>query len=165
LVWSAQKQIWAVLRRGDSRQRLSYSLAATFLGRMCLSGDVNELGAAEWRFVKEAVAFHREVAPLIRDGTFRCVRAASKSWQQVTGHQIVTMQSRGGGELLVVWHRFGGDSPRLELELPRGEKWTVVREWSDTTGLVTLRENRLTWPKVAEWTGGVVLLRAVSLRG
>ena len=41
LVWSAQKQIWAVVRESDSLERVCYSLAATFLGRMCLSGDAD----------------------------------------------------------------------------------------------------------------------------
>jgi alpha-galactosidase len=40
LVPARQLQIWAVLRKGDSARRLAYSLAATFLGRMCLSGDL-----------------------------------------------------------------------------------------------------------------------------
>ena len=36
LMLPRQSQIWAVLHRADSDQRLAYSLAATFLGRMCL---------------------------------------------------------------------------------------------------------------------------------
>eukprot|EP01034_Spumella_vulgaris_P005088 gene5088-6490_t len=56
LVCAPQKQIWAVLRRGDSRQRLGYSLAATFLGRMCLSGDLAELDAEAAQFVREGIA-------------------------------------------------------------------------------------------------------------
>ena len=35
-----QSQIWAVIREDDSLRRIAYSIANTFLGRMCLSGDV-----------------------------------------------------------------------------------------------------------------------------
>lgn len=163
LVWSAQKQIWAVLRRGDSLQRLSYSLAATFLGRMCLSGDAMELGETEWRFVREAVAFYSEVAPLIRAGTFRCVRHAGDSWQHLTGHQIATVRSSGGDELLVVWHRFADDAGDMELTLPPGGNWRVTREWGNPGGLATLRGDRIAWTGADQWTGGVLrLVRANS---
>ena len=37
----AQSQIWAVLRAKDDEKRLYYSLSNTFLGRMCLSGDMS----------------------------------------------------------------------------------------------------------------------------
>ena len=68
LIPARQNQIWAVLRPGDSHQRLAYSLAATFLGRMCLSGDVHSLSTAQWDFAKEAVALYNEIAPIIADG-------------------------------------------------------------------------------------------------
>jgi alpha-galactosidase len=158
LVPSEQKQIWAVLRRSDSLQRLSYSLAATFLGRMCLSGDVTELGEAEWQWVRETVAFYREVAPFIRDGTFRCVRQTGESWQHLTGYQIVTALSPGGERMLVVWHRFGGRSERMELNLPRPGPWSVARDWGHPVGLATLREEKMVWMGVPEWSGGVLLL-------
>lgn len=38
-------QIWAVLRNDDDDARLVYSLSATFLGRMCRSGEVHHLSA------------------------------------------------------------------------------------------------------------------------
>lgn len=162
LVWSAQKQIWAVLRRTDSLQRLSYSLAATFLGRMCLSGDVLALGVGEWRLVQEAIALYREVAPVIRDGTFRYVREGGASWQHLTGHQIVTVLAEGGARMLVVWHRFAGEAEKMELKLPGSGRWRLVREWGDPGGCAELRGRRVTWAGVPEWSGGVLLLQKVE---
>ena len=157
LVWSAQKQIWAVLRRGDSRQRLAYSLAATFLGRMCLSGDVGDLGPEEWAFVREAVAFYREVAPVIRDGTFRCLREGGESWQHPTGWQVVTIAA--SDRLLVVWHRFAGGDGVFKLALPAGEGWHLARELNAIQdAAVSLAESSLTLHEAPEWSGGVVLL-------
>jgi alpha-galactosidase len=155
---SEQKQIWAVLRRGDSLQRLSYSLAATFLGRMCLSGDALELGEAKWQWVRETVAFYREVAPLIRDGTFRCVRQVGSSWQHLTGFQIVTVLSPGEDQLLVVWHRFGGSPEEMELKLPRPGSWRIARTGGHPGGLARLQDERVVWTQPDQWTGGVLLL-------
>ena len=36
-----QSEIWAVLRAEDTGKRIVYSMANTFLGVMCLSGDVH----------------------------------------------------------------------------------------------------------------------------
>lgn len=46
MVPAEQNQIWAVVRARDTLPRLAYTLAATFLGRMCLSGEVHELDEA-----------------------------------------------------------------------------------------------------------------------
>jgi alpha-galactosidase len=43
LMLPRQSQIWAVLHRSDSDERLVYSLAAALLGRMCLSGEIEGL--------------------------------------------------------------------------------------------------------------------------
>ena len=71
LIRPRQSLIWAVLRRGDDDRRLVYSLAATFLGRMCLSGDALELDAAQWSLVTRALRPYRAVCPIIKHGTSR----------------------------------------------------------------------------------------------
>ena len=63
-----QTQVWAVLRRADSDQRLIYSLAATFLDRMCLSGEIAGLTDAQWRLVLRAQQLYRRAAPVIKEG-------------------------------------------------------------------------------------------------
>jgi alpha-galactosidase len=156
LVWSAQKQIWAVLRHDDSCQRLSYSLAAAFLGRMCLSGDVVALDASRWRFVHEAIAFYREVAPLLRDGVFRCVRVGGDSYQHPTGHQVVTVHDPVRRTLLVVWHAFA-DASEIIQPLPLPGPWRIDREFSHRPGTFAVAVNTLRG-RLAEWTGGVVML-------
>jgi hypothetical protein len=125
---------------------------------MCLSGDANELGETEWRLVREAVAFYGEVAPVIRDGTFRCVRSTGASWQHLQGHQIVTVLSREGRQLLVVWHRFASRSEQMEFMLPGSGTWRLARDWGQHGGRVLLRQNQIVWTDCAEWTGGVLLL-------
>ena len=64
----AQSLIWAVLRKQDSPKRLAWSLCATFLGVMCLSGDVYDLSEAQWNTVDEGIRFYRMVSPVIEDG-------------------------------------------------------------------------------------------------
>ncbi len=158
LVCSQQKQIWAVLRRGDSLQRLSYSLAATFLGRMCLSGDVASLGEAEWTFVRDSIDFYQTVAPVIRDGEFRCIRETGDSYQHPSGHQIVTV--RAPGKLLIIWHRFGPsvEAIPMRLDLPGAGGWRLVREVSGLPSGIILERQGCRWVGGSPWTGGVAFL-------
>lgn len=160
LVWSAQKQIWAVLRADDTPARRSYSLAATFLGRMCLSGDIAALAPPAWAQVLEAIALYREVAPLIRDGRFRCHRAANASRQHPTGHQIVTIESSDRTRLLVVAHSFDLSAGELTLSLPADASWQLARHWP-IADRPRLEPHRLAWPDTPAATGRVVLLEIV----
>tara|TARA_R110002003_G_scaffold991_6_gene21906 strand:+ start:37450 stop:37929 length:480 start_codon:yes stop_codon:yes gene_type:complete len=63
LVLPRQSLIWAVLCSDDSMQRLGYTLAATFLGRMCLSGDIAGLTEAQLSFVKSATQLYKRCVP------------------------------------------------------------------------------------------------------
>lgn len=164
LVWSAQKQIWAVLRANDDAARLSYSLAATFLGRMCLSGDIAALEPKAWRQVHEAIAFYREVAPLIRDGVFRCHRDDTESLAHPRGTQTVTIAARDGRSLLVVWHAFGGAVTPLRVALPLATTWRVEKVLAQPQPEFAIEDGSLTWRPCSEWTGGVALLGAADRR-
>src|SRR5207237_9272787 len=55
--------------RRSSDLRLIYSLAATFLGRMCLSGEYDALSPDQHAIVARATRLYRQAAPLIRHGT------------------------------------------------------------------------------------------------
>lgn len=158
LLWSSQVQLWAVLRANDSAARLSYSLAATFLGRMCLSGDLAALSPVAWRQVTDTVAFYREVAPLIRDGIFRCRRTADESMAHPRGAQVVTITARDGRRMLVVWHAFGGSVAPLQAALPPATAWRVEKACAQPEPAFSIDQGVLHWHPAGEWTGGVILL-------
>lgn len=99
------------LRQSDDSHRLVYSLAATFLGRMCLSGDVTELSPEQWSLVDEAMDFYREVAPIIDQGRSERFGPEMVSYNQPQGWQCV-LRTGASGELL-------GFSTNLQENLPR----------------------------------------------
>lgn len=63
-----QSQIWAVIRETDSLKRIAYSVANTFLGRMCLSGDVTNLTSEQWNVIERGMAFYKKITPIIKAG-------------------------------------------------------------------------------------------------
>lgn len=159
LVWSAQKQIWAVLRCTDSLVRLSYSLAATFLGRMCLSGDLTQLDDSQWGFVRHAMDTYRDVATVIRDGRFRCSRYTNESYQHPEGHQIVIVHDAAQARCLIIWHRFGAGPHQMATLIPADCRWSVERHLTWPPAEVSIAGNALHWATPESWTGGVIVVR------
>lgn len=107
-----QSQIWAVLRKEDSDRRLIYSLANTFLGRMCLSGDVFDLSTEQWDIVDKSIALYKKVAPTIRDGVSYRFGPAVSSYRHPEGWQAVIRVSTDQKQALAVVHTFGGPQPK-----------------------------------------------------
>ena len=84
-----QSQIWAVLRATDSKERIEYSLAATLMGRMCLSGDIYDLSDEQWGFVEEGINFYRKCADVIKNGTTVCIDASDTTYNEPKGRQLL----------------------------------------------------------------------------
>lgn len=112
-----QSQIWAVIRKDDSLKRIGYSIANTFLGRMCLSGDVTELSEVQWDVIDRGIAFYKEIAPIIRKGKSHRRGQKITSDRCPKGWQALLRQGENG-ETLAVIHCFNGTLPEyIELDL------------------------------------------------
>ena len=107
-----QSQIWAVMRAKDSDSRIYYSLCATFLGRMGLSGDVYDLTDHQWSLIDSAIDFYKKAAPIIKDGKTIFNKNETHSYNKPQGSQLVIREL--GNKKLLVFHRFENSCP-LEL--------------------------------------------------
>ncbi len=112
-----QSQIWAVLRKEDSITRLQYSLANTFLGRMCLSGDIYELSDEQWACIEAGMEFYRKAASIIQNGKTVLIDCKTESYLEPTGEQLVIRKL--GNKYLAVAHRFA-DSKDVEEDFLDG---------------------------------------------
>ena len=157
MILPGQSQIWAVLRHTDSLRRINYSLINTFLGVMCLSGDVLTLSGAQWRKVDEGIAFYRAVRGIIRDGVSTFHGAVSASWRHPTGWQAVCR--RAGDETLVVLHTFGGDFPE-QVTLPV-DAARILRVMCSEDNAVSLENGQLTVALKAPFEAVAIHLSAV----
>ena len=160
LILPRQSQIWAVLRKNDTAQRLAYSLAATFLGRMCLSGEVHDLSAAQWKLSVSAMQLYRRVYPIIRDGHSTFHGETGKSWRHPQGWQAVLRTSKNGKRALLVAHTFGKAFPK-SVQIPLAESgWKIDEAWPEKQGLpTTLKGKSLQLDLTGEFRACVVNLR------
>ena len=136
-----QSQIWAVIRKTDSVKRIGYTVASTFLGRMCFSGDVTELSAKQWKAIEDGMAFYKKAAPAIRDGYSYIYSHKGSSDRHLTGWQAVIRVQSEEGKLyegkhesaFVTAHIFHGEVPeKLVIDLPEGCPNTIAEVYAPT---------------------------------
>lgn len=157
LLLPRQSQVWAVLRSADNQQRLAYSLAATFLGRMCLSGNILELSPNQWNLVLRAQDFYRAATPTIKYGTSRRHGTTGISWRHPQGWQaVLRIQENEPQTALVVAHAFQNAPQSVILELPEAS-WKILEAFP--TEKATLHHNHLTLHFDGDFSAQALLLR------
>jgi alpha-galactosidase len=112
-----QSQIWAVIRQEDSLKRIAYSLAATFLGRMCLSGDVTRLDMDQWNIIEKGMAFYKKISPVIKNGQSYRFGTEVTSIRHPEGWQAILRVGESGDKAYITIHIFDGNLPEI-IEIP-----------------------------------------------
>jgi alpha-galactosidase len=162
LILPRQSQIWAVLHASDTQQRLVYSLTAGFLGRLCLSGEIDQLNGEQWSLVQAAIRFYEQVAPIIGNGKSRLVRQIGAAWRHPQGVQAVVRVSKDGNQALVVVHTFAEPlPPEITVPLPAGD-WQVAGVFPSTTATPEIAANQLRIKPSIEFEGIVLHLSRKS---
>ena len=153
---ATHNQIWSVLTAEDNMQRLSYSLNATFLGRMCLSGEINQLKDEAWSFVKKGMNFYQQIVPIIKQGNSRRIGNWSSNMRQLRGWQAVVRHGINGDTLLVI-HCFGDVQDHLSIPLP--ESQIVCDCFGHSIPEYDINEGSLEIYAPEDWTGFSFLLK------
>ena len=161
LILPRQSQVWAVLHASDSHQRLIYSLAAGFLGRLCLSGEIDELDQNQWSLVLEIISFYNRVAPIIKHGRSRLYQHIGLSWQHPQGAQAVLRISTDNRQALLVAHSFAKPLPtEIVIDLPSGN-WQFVDSVSSKDIDLKINGNKFGVQFMQEFEGYVIHLENI----
>ncbi len=156
LMLPRQSQIWAVLHAGDTFQRLAYSLTAGFLGRLCISGELEQLDGNQWSVAQDAIRFYEQVAPIIKNGKSRLYQQIGNAWRHPQGAQAVLRISEAGDQALVVAHTFAAPLPgKILVSLPEGE-WQISTTFPATDALPVMDSNELRIEPSGEFEGLVL---------
>jgi len=160
LILPRQQQIWACLREGQTEREICYNLSSGFLGRLCLSGDIDRISPVSWIFVRNALDIYRRAAPIIKFGRSALRGNAGESWRHPEGWQSVTRIADDGQSILIVAHRFAASPNALTIELP-GPGWQIADQLQSDANTAMLRGNVLTCRMAEEFSGCVVRLQSV----
>jgi alpha-galactosidase len=159
LMLPRQSQIWAVLHKADSDQRLAYSLAATFLGRMALSGEIAKLSDAQWALVQRAMKLYRQAAPIIKHGTSRRFGELGASWRHPQGWQAVVRAAADKKSALVVLHTFADTPKQVTIPLPKSRRWKIAGQFGGAKKMkAELAAGRLKISTGGDFCGQIFLL-------
>lgn len=139
----AQSQIWAVIRETDSLKRIAYSVISTFLGRMCISGDVTNLSQAQWKVIEDGIEFYRKIVPVILKGQSYRYGPKIRSARHPKGYQAVIRLGENHQGFGVI-HVFDGEMPeRIEIKLPEMGEYQIEEIFSDTEEVFTVKNGVL----------------------
>jgi alpha-galactosidase len=108
LIPPRQNLMWAVLRKEAAIEQIYYAMTATFLGRICLSGDIKELSDSQWQAVDTGIAFYRKVKDIIKSGYSRRFGPPVLSYRDPMGEQAVIRYGKDGLRALLLLHGFKG---------------------------------------------------------
>ena len=115
----AQSQIWAVLRAKDDEKRLYYSLSNTFLGRMCLSGDMSTISDEQFEIADKAIAYYKKCADIIKNGRNYRLGPYQDSYNDHKGWQAVVRVSEDRKKCMAVVNTFAiKEDTSITFELP-----------------------------------------------
>jgi alpha-galactosidase len=151
LLLPRQNQVWAVLHPQDTLQRLRYSLAATFLGRMCLSGGIDGLPESSWSLTREAIDFYQQCAPVIKEGVSRRFGETGPSWRHPRGWQALVRS--GSSHQMLVIHTFA--NPPAEVFIPLCDGARMIGKFTDGESVPCA--GGLLFRPAGEFTGSVLL--------
>ncbi len=113
LIRPEQSQIWAVLRANADEHRINYLLCASFLGRLCLSGEIFDLTESQWAQAQNAISFYSRIKHIIKDGVTTDIVATADDYSAPSGYQAV--MRRLNDEALLVVHTFkNGSNPPID---------------------------------------------------
>ncbi|MEM1213592.1 MAG: glycoside hydrolase family 36 protein [Planctomycetota bacterium] len=135
LIAPSQSLIWATLRETDNATRLIYSMAATFLGRVCLSGDIDRLDADQRGIVEQAIALYQRGTGVILDGDSKRFGPPVASMRHPAGWQAVTRVARDSSAALVVAHAFGNPPTEPVVCDPDRGPWRVAASLGSGIGI------------------------------
>lgn len=125
----SQSQIWAVMRAKDDDNRIYYSIVNTFLGRMCISGDVFDLNDHQWELIEEGMTFYNKASSIIDKGMTIRIDSFFGSYNKPQGEQLVIrkLESRE----LIIFHRFENSNP-MNNQILQGKKVIASYGKADT---------------------------------
>ena len=103
-----QSQIWATLRKDDTKERIVWSVSAAMFGRICVSGDVHLLDDTQIASLKEGIAFYEQVKDIVARGKPLLCDCDVESYREPCGRQVYVKESEDGNKRLVIAHFFAG---------------------------------------------------------
>ncbi|MDD6038992.1 MAG: alpha-galactosidase [bacterium] len=118
-----KSQIWSVIRENDTMERICYSVTNTFLGVLCISGDVLRLSDEKWKLIEDGMAFYRKLDAIQKDGETYYFGPKQPSYRKLSGWQGVLRKGTTTDEAYLILHSF---EPGQTLQIPLNGSYDII---------------------------------------
>ena len=157
LVLVQKSQIWAVLRKDDTLQRIAYSVCAGMYGVLCISGDVSELSGEQWLLATEGVSFYKMASPVIISGITRRFGPFQTSNRDLREYQASVRYGKDGGALVIV-HSFAHEGMQ-HIGIPLDGTYLIADKYETGDHNITVSGPVISFDFAAEFDAAAVLLQ------
>jgi len=155
-----QSQIWAVLHKKDMEKEMIYTLSKSFLGRMCLSGEICDLYEKQWEIVKSSIGFYNKIKHIIKDGNSFRYGPDVLSFRHPEGWQAILRFDLSCHSALLIFHSFGGTLP--ETVCIQHEKLSglqVMDQFAESGLIAIIHEDSISFPVNGNFSAFAVYLK------
>jgi len=132
MILPRQSQIWSVINPELSQSEVIFRLTSGFLGRMCLSGNIEALSDEQMNCIKEAIKFYEQCKEIIKHGRTKIYGNCSRNTRNLSGTQAVLRIADDQQEALLICHSFKKSETETETEMETVEILMPAGEWKIT---------------------------------
>ena len=117
-----------MLRAGADLHRINFLLTASFLGRLCLSGEIFDLTDEQWQAALDGIEFYGEIKHIIKNGVTTQIRTDAEDYSAPCGYQAVLREYNTQALLIVHTFKDGANPPVDDLS----DGYEVVKTFGST---------------------------------
>lgn len=147
MVPAYKSQVWATLRPWNDENRLFYLLCAGFLGRLSLSGNIDQLDEKQMETVQKGVQLYSEVAHVIANGDSVVDLHWNNSHNHPEGWQKVTFSARN--RRMTVIHTFAKPPSEIVFKV---ESNAAHRLYAPQSSNVQVKDGEFCWKNPDEFS-------------
>ena len=159
LIRPEKSQIWSVIRMDDSLQRICYSVTNTFLGVLCISGDITELSPKQWKLIEDGISFYRKLDLIIKDGRTLFYGTEQKNYRSLKGWQGIVRENDATGEACIILHGF---EEHQDIEIPLEHHYEILSVYEANEHEYSLMEHTLHVKMENRYDSMALLVKRVS---
>lgn len=135
-----KSQIWSVIRKTDSLKRIGYSVSCTFLGVLCISGEVYDLDSNQWKLIDDGIRFYRAISHLIKNGKSYIFGTKQISYRKLQNYQAVLRKNDELGEAYILIQSY---EKNQSISINLGEEYQIVDRYEALSHDITIDGNVL----------------------
>jgi len=155
-----QALVWAVVRKNDTPRRLYYTMVAGLLGRLSLSGNIDELDESQWNIVGKGIDFYNKITPALKKGFTYWYGAKVNSYRHPRGWQAILRMAQDTNDAYAVIHTFArANADWISFDLPRSCVFELIEGYAEDAAAVTLDCGRLIIATNGEFQGFAVRMK------